>query len=126
LRREEPKAHVPFGNGFAVRSTDHFGPKVPMNHTPQRPVTSESTQVSHFNRLASLVRLGKPRQVAAGRQTQFQELNDLGILLIPGTACKWNLPRNFTQSVVVSSLESPEYLHVCRPFPPCGTSWVLI
>jgi hypothetical protein len=34
---------VSFGNGFAVRSTDHFGPKVPMNHTPQRPVTSEST-----------------------------------------------------------------------------------
>jgi hypothetical protein len=34
MRREEPKAHVPFGNGFAVRSTGHFGPKVPMNHTP--------------------------------------------------------------------------------------------
>jgi hypothetical protein len=35
---------VPFGNGFVVRSTGHFGPKVPMNHTPQRPVTSESTR----------------------------------------------------------------------------------
>jgi hypothetical protein len=35
---------VPFGNGFAVRSTGHFGPKVPMNHTPQRSVTSESTK----------------------------------------------------------------------------------
>jgi hypothetical protein len=35
---------VPFGNGFAVQSTGHFGPKVPMNHTPQRPVTSESTR----------------------------------------------------------------------------------
>jgi hypothetical protein len=34
---------VPFGNGFAVRGTGHFGPKVLMNHTPQRPVTSEST-----------------------------------------------------------------------------------
>jgi hypothetical protein len=39
---------VPFGNGFAVRSTGHFGPKVPMNHTPQRPVTSESTIISYF------------------------------------------------------------------------------
>jgi hypothetical protein len=38
---------VLFGNGFAVRSTGHFGPKVPMNHTPQRPVTSESTGSVH-------------------------------------------------------------------------------
>jgi hypothetical protein len=41
-------AHVPFGNGFAVRSTGHFGPKVPMNHTPQRPVISESTASVSF------------------------------------------------------------------------------
>jgi hypothetical protein len=46
MKREEPKAYVPFGSGFGVRSTGHFGPKVPMNHTPQRPVTSESTHMA--------------------------------------------------------------------------------
>jgi hypothetical protein len=50
-KREEPKAHVPFGSGFGVRSTGHFGPKVPMNHTPQRPVTSESTLTAAVGKL---------------------------------------------------------------------------
>jgi hypothetical protein len=42
---------MPFGNGFAIRSTGHFRPKIPMDHTLQRSVTSESTVSDKSNHL---------------------------------------------------------------------------